>query len=87
MLAIVKVETQAEDKEPGTTYHMKKIFDFSRLPMPIKGDEIDIDNVFVMVEKRTITPDSPEEAGVELHVSVDNTDFEEMRAVGGWQYE
>jgi hypothetical protein len=94
MKILVKVDTPAVGSEPGATYHLAKEFEFdpAHAPIPVAGDELYLDGVFMTVNKRCITMRSkyaPRESteDVELFASVDMRTFEELENIEGWRQE
>ena len=84
----IKVQTNASD-EKDATYHLKrKLHNYDdRLPMPVTGDTIYIDGVFIDVTGRCITPierQSGGDAQIEIFGTVPMEQFKELEHEG-WQ--
>jgi len=90
MKVAFKVVTPTTDKEPGSTYHLKKTveWDTSKAPVPQKDDQVFISGVFINIRLRCITNPSDWseklEEMIELFATVEKTCFEQLEEAG-WQ--
>lgn len=87
MMVAIRIESPANEK--GVTWHLLKTFDFRELPIPIAGDTIYVDEAFLEVTSRCI---SPTEAGTEESPRIEvfarvrvREEFERLESIVGWK--
>ena len=81
MQVLIRVDTAAKGK--GATYHLRRQLNFRQTPVPIIGDTVYVNGVFLTIRSRCLTPrPDDDDCAVEIFATVDFESFQDLERAG-----